>query len=85
MRPAGTGWRTCPGLPGQEVLYAVRLASATGEAAEGRIAAAYQAWSSGSGGGDSPSTTCRASPAGSACPHRPPARTSCPSWWPRAC
>ncbi|MGP3918245.1 DUF6042 family protein [Nonomuraea sp. 10N515B] len=54
VRPASTGWRRCLGLPGQEVLYAVQLASATGEATEDRIAAAYQPWSSGSGGWNSP-------------------------------
>ncbi|KAB8191846.1 hypothetical protein FH608_028225 [Nonomuraea phyllanthi] len=54
VRPASTGWRRCLGLPGQEVLYAVQLASATGEATEDRVAAAYQPWSSGSGGWGSP-------------------------------
>ncbi|TYB71262.1 hypothetical protein FXF51_02165 [Nonomuraea sp. PA05] len=54
VRSASTGWRTCLGLPGQEVLSAVRLAAATGEATEDRIAAAYQPWSSGSGDWNSP-------------------------------
>ncbi|MEV4286543.1 DUF6042 family protein [Nonomuraea bangladeshensis] len=54
LQPGGTGWGTCLGLPGQEVLSAVQLASATGEATEDRIAAAYQPWSSGSGGWNSP-------------------------------
>jgi hypothetical protein len=54
VRPGSTGWRRCLGVPGQEVLYAVQLASATGEATEDRIAVAYQPWSSGSGGWNSP-------------------------------
>ncbi|WP_431914797.1 DUF6042 family protein [Nonomuraea jabiensis] len=54
LRAAGTGWRACLGLPGQEVLYAVQLAAATGHATEDRIAAAYQPWSSSSGEWNSP-------------------------------
>ncbi|MGN9843507.1 DUF6042 family protein [Nonomuraea sp. H19] len=47
--PACTGWRAVLGLACEEVLYAVQLAAATGEATGERIAAAYQPWSSSSG------------------------------------
>ncbi|GAA2673013.1 DUF6042 family protein [Nonomuraea recticatena] len=47
--PPLTRWETSLGLPSQEVLHAVRVAAAAGDATEEQIAAAYHPWSSSSG------------------------------------
>ncbi|MEV4176393.1 DUF6042 family protein [Nonomuraea sp. NPDC049709] len=54
VRPGNTGWRAVLGIACEEVLHALRVAAADGAVGAERIAAAYQPWSSMSGGWNAP-------------------------------